>query len=110
VLQAALQAAWAEILVETASSFHGLDSPSKAALSLVNSCSSYGSPNENEYSILVITVDSPKIKVIFLVVVQLGSDQHPKPNCLFQIGASRGAAICYYPSHSPINAQPFCCP
>jgi hypothetical protein len=32
VLQAALQAAWAEILVETASSFHGLDSPSKAAL------------------------------------------------------------------------------
>jgi hypothetical protein len=33
VLQAALQAAWAEILVETASSFHGLDSPSKAALS-----------------------------------------------------------------------------
>jgi hypothetical protein len=36
VLQAALQAAWAEILVETASSFHGLDSPSKAALSDVN--------------------------------------------------------------------------
>jgi hypothetical protein len=34
VLQAALQAAWAEILVETASSFHGLDSPSKAALTL----------------------------------------------------------------------------
>jgi hypothetical protein len=32
VLQAALQAAWAKILVETASSFHGLDSPSKAAL------------------------------------------------------------------------------
>jgi hypothetical protein len=32
VLKAALQAAWAEILVETASSFHGLDSPSKAAL------------------------------------------------------------------------------
>jgi hypothetical protein len=32
VLQAALQAAWAEILVETASSFHGLDSPSNAAL------------------------------------------------------------------------------
>jgi hypothetical protein len=30
----ALQAAWAEILVETASSFHGLDSPSKAALRL----------------------------------------------------------------------------
>jgi hypothetical protein len=28
----ALQATWAEILVETASSFHGLDSPSKAAL------------------------------------------------------------------------------
>jgi hypothetical protein len=36
VLQAALQAAWAEILVETASSFHGLDSPSKAALSIEN--------------------------------------------------------------------------
>jgi hypothetical protein len=35
VLQVALQAAWAEILVETASSFHGLDSPSKAALSMV---------------------------------------------------------------------------
>jgi hypothetical protein len=34
VLQVALQAAWAEILVETASSFHGLDSPSKAALIL----------------------------------------------------------------------------
>jgi hypothetical protein len=34
VLQAALQAAWAEILVETASSFHGLDSPSKAALKM----------------------------------------------------------------------------
>jgi hypothetical protein len=32
VLQAALQAAWAEILIEMASSFHGLDSPSKAAL------------------------------------------------------------------------------
>jgi hypothetical protein len=32
VLQAALQATWAEILVEMASSFHGLDSPSKAAL------------------------------------------------------------------------------
>jgi hypothetical protein len=32
VLQAALRAAWTEILVETASSFHGLDSPSKAAL------------------------------------------------------------------------------
>jgi hypothetical protein len=36
VLQAALQAAWAEILVETASSFHGLDSPSKAALIFYN--------------------------------------------------------------------------
>jgi hypothetical protein len=33
VLQTALQATWAKILVETASSFHGLDSPSKAALS-----------------------------------------------------------------------------
>jgi hypothetical protein len=40
VLQAALQAAWAEILVETASSFHGLDSPSKAALNVtLQACS-----------------------------------------------------------------------
>jgi hypothetical protein len=38
VLQAALQAAWAEILVETASSFHGLDSPSKAALKVHCKC------------------------------------------------------------------------
>jgi hypothetical protein len=38
VLQAALQAAWAEILVETASSFHGLDSPSKAALIFMRGC------------------------------------------------------------------------
>jgi hypothetical protein len=43
VLQAALQAAWAEILVETASSFHGLDSPSKAALSTRSSSSSSSS-------------------------------------------------------------------
>ena len=32
MLQAVLQAAWAEILVEMASSFHSLDSPSKAIL------------------------------------------------------------------------------
>jgi hypothetical protein len=36
VLQVALQATWAKILVETASSFHGLDSPSKAALRTIH--------------------------------------------------------------------------